>query len=39
MCIKPSTEDLIPDPYPPHLTSTYTCRVIIALRVCGGTGV
>ena len=27
--------DLNLNPYPPHPTSTYTCRVIIALRVCG----
>ena len=25
--------DLIPSPYPPHLTNTYIWRVTIALRV------
>ena len=30
------SENLNPDPYPPQFTSTYTCRVTIAPRVCGG---
>ena len=29
-------ENLNSDPYPPHLTSTYTCKVTTALRVCSG---
>ena len=33
MCVKLPLRDLNPGPYPPHLTSTYTCRVIIAPRV------
>ena len=28
--------DLNLNPYPPHPTSTYTCRVTIAPRVCDG---
>ena len=36
MCVKLPSGDLNPDPYPPHLISTYTCRVTIAPRVCGG---
>ena len=28
--------DLNPDPWPPHLTSTYTCGVTIAPRVYSG---
>ena len=28
--------DLNPDPYPSHPTSTYTCGMTIATRVCGG---
>ena len=36
MCVKLSSEDLNSGPYPPHPTSTYTCGVIIAPRVCGG---
>ena len=28
--------DLNPNPYLPHPTSTYTCRVTIASRVCDG---
>ena len=34
MCIKLSSEDLNSSLYPPHPTSTYTCGVTIALRVC-----
>ena len=33
MCINLSPGDLNPDFFP---TSTYTCRVTIASRVCGG---
>ena len=29
-------EDLNSDPYSPHLTSTYTCKVTTALKVCSG---
>ena len=36
MCVKLPPENLNPGPYPLHLTNTYTCRVITALRVCGG---
>ena len=35
MCVKLPPRDLNFDPYPPHPTSTYTCGVTIALRVCG----
>ena len=28
MCVKLPPEDLNPDPYPPHPTSTYTCAFI-----------
>ena len=36
MCMKLLHRDLNPDPYPPpYLTNTYTCRVIIALRLRG----
>ena len=34
--MKLSFGDLNPDSYPPRLTSTYTCEVIITLRVYGG---
>ena len=34
MCVKLSFEDLNSGPCPPHLTSTYTCRVTIVPRVC-----
>ena len=34
MCVKLPLEDLNPSSYSPHLTSTYTCEVIIAPRVC-----
>ena len=37
MYVKLPPRDLNPDPYPPHLTSTYTCGVTIAPRVCGDT--
>ena len=36
MCVKFSLGDLNPGPYPPHLTCTYTCGVIIAPKICGG---
>ena len=36
MCIKLPPKDLNLGPYPPHPTSTYTYRIIIAPRVCGG---
>ena len=36
MCVKLSPGDLNPIPYPPHSTSTYTYRVIIALKVYVG---
>ena len=36
MCVKFSPKNLNPDPYHTHLTNTYTCRVTIAQRVCGG---
>ena len=38
MCVKFSPRDLNSDPYPhtPHPTSTYTCGVAIAPRVCSG---
>ena len=35
MRVNLSPEDLNPDFCPPHLTNTYTYRVIVALRVCG----
>ena len=28
--------DLNPSAYPPHLTNTYTCGVIIVLKMCSG---
>ena len=36
MCVKFPPGDLNPSPYPSHLTSTYTYKVTIALKVCGG---
>ena len=36
MCVKLLLRDLNPNPYPLHPTSTYTCRVTIALRVYSG---
>ena len=33
--MKLSPRDLNPSPYPPHPTSTYTCEVTIAPKVCG----
>ena len=36
MRMKLPPRDLNPGPYPPHPTSTYTCEVTIAPRVCGG---
>ena len=35
MCVKLLPGDLNPDPSLTHLTNTYTCKVIIASRVCG----
>ena len=34
MCVKLFFRGLNPDSYPPHPTSTYTCRVTIVLRMC-----
>ena len=36
MCVKLPPGNLNSGPCPPHPTSTYTCRVIIAPKVCGG---
>ena len=36
MCVNLPLGDLNPNPCPPHSTSTYTCEVTIAPRVCGG---
>ena len=36
MCVKLPLEDLNPGPCPQHSTSTYTCEVIIASKMCGG---
>ena len=36
MCVKLPLGDLNLSPCPPHPTSTYTCRVTIAPRVCDG---
>ena len=36
MCVKLPPGDLNPDPCPPHPTSTYTCGMTIAPRMCGG---
>ena len=33
MCIKFSIGDLNFNPYPPHLTNTYTCKAIITPKV------
>ena len=35
MCVKLPLGDLNPSPCPPYLINIYTCRVTIALRVCG----
>ena len=35
MCVKLLSKDLNLDHYPPHPTSTYTCGVTIAPRMCG----
>ena len=35
MCVKFSLGDLNPGPCPPHSTSTYTCEVTIAQKMCG----
>ena len=35
MCVKLPLGNLNSDPYPQHFTSTYTCGVTIASRVCG----
>ena len=36
MCVKLSSGELNPNPCPPHPTSTYTCRMTIALNMYGG---
>ena len=36
MCVKLPPRNLNLNPYPPHSTNIYTCRVTITLRVCGG---
>ena len=36
MCVKLPPRDLNPDPYPPHLTSVYTCEVTTTPRVYNG---
>ena len=36
MYVKLSLKNLNPGPYTPHPTNTYTCRIIIASKVCGG---
>ena len=36
MCVKLSSGHLNLGPCPPHPTSTYTCGVTIAPRMCGG---
>ena len=36
MCVKFPPKDLNSGPYPSHPTSTYTCGVTTALRVCDG---
>ena len=36
MCVKFSPRDLNLDPSSLHPTNTYTCGVIITLRVCDG---
>ena len=33
MCIKFSTKYLNFNPYPPHLTSTYTCKMTITPKI------
>ena len=35
MCVKLIPRYLNPDTYLPHPTSIYTCKVTIALRMCG----
>ena len=37
MCVKLITKDLSFSPYPPHLTSIYTCGVSTTPMVRGGT--
>ena len=36
MCVKLPSRDLNPGPWPLHPTSTYTCGMTIAPKVCGG---
>ena len=36
MCVKFPPENLNPNLCPPHPTMTYTCRVTIASKMCGG---
>ena len=37
MCVRLLSVDLNPNSYPSHPTRTYTCRVIIILKVRNGT--
>ena len=36
MCLKLPLGDLNSGPYPPQPASTYTCKVTITPKVCGG---
>ena len=36
MWVKLPLGDLNPNPCPPYPTNTYTCRVTIASKMCGG---
>ena len=36
MCVKLPSRDINSGPCPPHLTSSYTCKVTNAPRVCSG---
>ena len=36
MCVSLPPGDLNPGPCPPYSTSTYTCKVTIVPKVCGG---
>ena len=35
MCVKLPPGELNPDPYPPHLTSIYTYKMITVPKMCG----
>ena len=35
MCVNLPPENLNPDPYPPHLTSIYTYKMITVPKMCG----